>query len=141
MERENIKAVLVRYATALDMKDWDLLDKVFKEDVVVNYNNAPTLYGRQAVKKAIREYIDNPVATQHFLGNFVIEEKEAGLAYSVCQVQAFHADTKRKNAFFTLYGRYEDVLEKTKAGWLIAKRRLFTTATIGGDDIIGPIPD
>lgn len=48
-----IQNVLARYCQALDTKNFDLLDKVFLEDVEAIYPFNPDLRGVGSVKKAI----------------------------------------------------------------------------------------
>src|SRR3954462_10398858 len=55
-----IQNVLSRYCEALDTKNFDLLDKVFVEDVDGNYPFNPNLQGVKAVKEAIQNrYVGN----------------------------------------------------------------------------------
>lgn len=55
-----IQNVLSRYCEALDTKNFDLLDKVFVEDVDGNYPFNPDLQGVKAVKEAIQNrYVGN----------------------------------------------------------------------------------
>jgi hypothetical protein len=49
-----IKNVLSRYCEALDLKDFDLLNRVFLPDVVANYPFNPDLNGVNAVSKAVQ---------------------------------------------------------------------------------------
>jgi hypothetical protein len=49
-----VQNVLSRYCEALDLKDFDLLSKVFLPDVIANYPFNSNLNGVDAVSKAIQ---------------------------------------------------------------------------------------
>jgi hypothetical protein len=56
-----IRNVLSRYCQALDLKDFDLLNKVFLTDVVADYPFNSNLNGVEAVKKAIQNRYEDSV--------------------------------------------------------------------------------
>ena len=63
-----IRAVLDRYAEALDSRDWEMLDEVFAPDAVFEFGEFLTRTRAEAVAM-IRSHLDGCGPTQHLLGN------------------------------------------------------------------------
>ena len=119
-DRSDISDLLVRYATALDTRDWDLLDSCFTEDAVVDYGR---LGGRREGWAAIRSavaFIAGFDRTQHLLSNFVITI-DADEAQSSSYVHGQHVIGRE---VLTVGGVYRDRIVRTPAGWRIAHRSL-----------------
>ncbi len=70
-DRLDVIDVVNRYATALDSKDWDLLDEVFSPDVRADFGER--LEGVAAVKALVRSMLGGCGPTQHLLGNHRVE--------------------------------------------------------------------
>jgi 3-phenylpropionate/cinnamic acid dioxygenase small subunit len=119
-DRSDISDLLVRYATALDTRDWDLLHSCFTEDAVVDFDR---LGGRKDGWAAIRGAVGLVTGfdrTQHFLGNMTITI-DNDEAQASTYVQAHHVID---GDLFTVAGAYHDQIVRTPAGWRIAYRRL-----------------
>ena len=123
-DRDEITDVLIRYATALDTRDWHLFDSCFTEDAIADYG---TLGGRNQGREAIR----NAVAilagfdrTQHLIGNISITV-DADEAQAVCYLHAQHViDGGDSVELLTIGGIYRDRIIRTPIGWRIAQRKL-----------------
>lgn len=135
----DILAVLARYATALDQRDWPLLDQVFTEDVVFD-SGEWVMRSRAEAVAAIRPYLDGCGPTQHLLGNYRIQ-LAGGRARSQVYVRAFHVGTAElSSTLYEMFGEYSDELVRTQAGWRIAHRRVRLLYELGTRDVLRPGP-
>jgi 3-phenylpropionate/cinnamic acid dioxygenase small subunit len=125
-----------RYATALDTRDWSLLDEVFTIDAVGDYG-AGELKGREALRGMIRRMLGGSGPSQHLLANHRVE-LDGDAARCVCQVRAFSAGTgPATGRSYELLGAYRDQLVRTPEGWRIARRELRLHHEIGTRDVLG----
>jgi 3-phenylpropionate/cinnamic acid dioxygenase small subunit len=120
-----IHEVLVRYATAIDTHEHDLLDDVFTEDATIDYRETQ---GPSDSYPAIRTFLATAMKRfrilQHVLSNARIEV-EGDRARSKTYVRAMHGTkTPKGMKFFELGGEYVDTWVRTEAGWRIAERKL-----------------
>lgn len=119
-DRSDISDVLIRYTTALDTCDWELLDSCFTEDAVADYGK---LGGRKEGWAAIRSavaFVAGFDRTQHMLTNIVMTI-DADEAQTSSYVHAQHVIGRE---VLTVGGAYYDRVVRTPAGWRIAHRRL-----------------
>lgn len=136
-DRFEIQAVVDRYATALDRRDWDLLEQVFTRDVVFDSG--------EWVAKSLDEYVANVKTylggcgpTQHLLGNHRIE-LDGDRATCACYVRAFHLDRDRgADLTYDMGGEYRDRLERTPDGWRIVHRTLEVLYEVGSREVLRP---
>lgn len=127
--KADITEVLLRYATAIDTKDWDLFRSCFTDDVDADYGEI----GRWSDVGSITEFMaavhEAMRDTKHMLHNMVIDMIDAGHATAVTYVhtvQALAADPKQ---WVDAVGQYRDELVATPDGWRIT-RRIFTQTRI-----------
>ena len=126
-----------RYATALDSRDWALLDEVFTPDAVGDFGRG-LLTGREAVRDLVRRMLGGCGPTQHLLANHRVE-LDGDAARCVCQVRAFHAGAGAGGGgSYEIFGEYRDRLVRTPDGWRIARRELSVHHEIGTRDVLGP---
>lgn len=125
-----------RYATALDARDWALLDEVFTPDVVCDLAGRRVV-GREALRDVVRRALGGSGPTQHLLANHRVE-LDGDSARCVCQVRAFHAEAgPPTGATYELLGEYRDRLVRTPVGWRIAGREMAIHHEIGTRDVLG----
>jgi 3-phenylpropionate/cinnamic acid dioxygenase small subunit len=132
-DRFAITEVLTRYATALDHRDWALLDELFTADVEWVFGGR-SLHGIDAVRNMIRTHLDGCGQTQHLLANFRIELAGAR-AESVHSVRAFHAGEGDQR--YELFGEYRDALERRPEGWRVTRREMWVSREIGDRSLLG----
>ena len=127
-DRMAIAEVLYRYATALDTRNWDLLRTVFTEDGVYVMGQRGTLTGVGSIAEKLTEVIGGLRATQHLIGNEVIEV-DGDSARCTSYVRAQHYQTGHDTGGNTLDmgGTYVDHLTRTPQGWRITRRVLEIT--------------
>ena len=85
-ERSGVVDVSIRYAQAVDERDWELLAGVFTRDVEVSYSSGNHVEGRDAVVAQVRAALEGCGPTQHLIGNHVVE-LDGDRARSSCYVR------------------------------------------------------
>jgi 3-phenylpropionate/cinnamic acid dioxygenase small subunit len=126
-DRLAISDLLIRYATALDGRDWELLASCFTDDATLDYDTSGT-YGRDAFVEHLRVALARMKATQHFVTNHVIST-DGDRAQSTSYVIAQHV--RGSDATFTLGGTFSDDLVRAGSEWRIASRRFVTSWKAG----------
>ena len=126
-DRLAISDVLIRYATALDGRDWELLASCFTDDATLDYDTSGT-YGRDAFVEHCRAGLARMKATQHCVTNHVIST-DGDRAHSTSYVIAQHV--RENDVTFTLGGTYSDDLVRAGTEWRIASRRFVTSWKAG----------
>jgi len=135
-DRAEVIDTVNRYATALDSRDWALLDEVFTPDAVGDFG-AGVLNGREALRDLMKRMLGGSGPSQHLLGNHRVE-LDGDRARCVCQVRAFSAGTgSAASRHYELLGEYRDQLVRTPDGWRIARREMTVRHEIGTRDVLG----
>jgi hypothetical protein len=126
-ERE-ITALLTRYATGIDTRDWPLFEACFAEDARTDYGN----FGKWTSAAQISDFMQRAHAevghTLHRLSNFTIAAQGEGAA-ARCYVDALLMPLATGGQVHRGIGYYDDELVRTERGWRI-KRRRFTAVQI-----------
>jgi hypothetical protein len=127
-ERRAIVETLLRYCTAIDTRDWELLGDVFLPNARVDYRGAggPILSGAE-VPSWLEQRMAGFQILQHFLSNVQVSQ-EGEIVRSSAYVLAVHgySDSEGEMRFFDLGGEYQDRLVETSAGWRVSERALVT---------------
>ena len=124
-DRLEIHDVLVRYASAIDHRCWDELDKVFTEDAVLDYRSAGGIRGSF---DEVRDWLSTVLTvftwTQHLVVNHIVDlapGADAAISHSL-----FHnpngTEIDGKPWLFVVGGAYHDRLVRTGQGWRIRHR-------------------
>lgn len=136
-DHQEIVAVCVRYATALDRRDWGLLRTCFAPDVVAAYQGIGTLEGYQAVEDVCRRALEPLAASQHLLGNHDVTV-DGDVAHCSTYFQAQHVRPGTEGGdLYVVAGTYTDRMTRGDAGWRIAHRRLDVVWTDGNTAVLG----
>jgi hypothetical protein len=125
LDRQEIDDLLTRYATAVDGRDWTLLDAVFSEDAVLDYRSAGGIRGPYAeVRQWLSEVLPIFTWTQHLVVNRAIDVHEGGRSARSCSI--FHNPNQilidGEPWSFTVGGRYHDRFERLTEGWRVTVR-------------------
>lgn len=120
-----IEAVLNRYATSLDSKQYAGLKDVFTSEVLVNYiGMGVECSGVDSVIELVSGVLNQCGNTQHILSNFRIDV-QGDRATASCYLQAIHVGLGDcSDQLLTVWGEYRDELQKTGDGWRISYREL-----------------
>lgn len=129
-ERMAVSDVLHRYATAIDTRDFKLLEQVFDEKVETDF----TSFGGKAAIFSRDEWIDNVRrtvggldVTQHLTGNHV-HRIEGDRAHLTAYLQALHRySASHADPDYIIGGYYDIDLARRPEGWRITHYKLTTT--------------
>jgi 3-phenylpropionate/cinnamic acid dioxygenase small subunit len=129
VEHEEIVAVLVRYARAVDAKDWELLRTCFTGDATSDYGDIGSWNGVDELVTFMESAHAGMGPTQHLLSNFQIEVEDRR-ATSLTYVHAVTVLASHPDDWIDTIGAYEDRLRRGADGWQIDHRRFRTTRTL-----------
>jgi 3-phenylpropionate/cinnamic acid dioxygenase small subunit len=136
MDREAIGAVCVRYATALDQRDWSLLAECFEPDAVGDYGDLGRLDGYGEIERTCRAALEPLTASQHLVGNIAVD-LDGDAARSTCAFQAQHVRPGTPGGdLFVVAGNYRDRFVRRDDGWRIAHRRIEVVWTDGNSAVL-----
>lgn len=128
--------LLIQYATALDSRNWKLLEQCFLPDAVADYGEVGCHEGYPAIETAVRYFLEGLDSSQHLLGNYVVDIK-GDRARTTCYLHAQHyLENTAGGDTYTVGGTYEDEIIRTRDGWKIKHRKLITTWVEGNHDVI-----
>lgn len=128
-DRCDITEVLIRYATGIDRRDWELFRTVFSPDCVLDYGSIGVWHGIEEVLSFMRQSHNAAGHTLHRIGNIsaTVDGDRAHATSYVDAVIMSPDGTSGVNAV----GFYDDELIRGGTGWQI-QRRHFTSVRIGG---------
>ncbi len=139
LDRQAVVDVCVRYATALDRRDWDLLRTCFTPDAEGDYAGIGALHGYQELEDVCRRALEPLAASQHLLGNFAVDVVgDEATAASYFQAQHVKPGTPGGDNYIVA-GTYDDRHVRIEHGWRIAHRRLTVTWTDGNADVLASL--
>jgi 3-phenylpropionate/cinnamic acid dioxygenase small subunit len=124
-DRLAISDAIVRYAWAIDEKDWAALDTVFLPDAHLDYSSNPG--GIAGPYGEVRQWLETSLApfpvTQHLVTNIDVRVDGDRATSRTMVYNPMGAATREGPLhFFFLGGRYDDEWARTPDGWRIAKR-------------------
>ncbi len=125
-DRMEIQDLLVRYAHAVDTRDWPLFRGLFTEDAVVDYT---AFGGPRGPVEAVIAFLDQVLplftATQHLVANCAITlDGDLATARTMCHnpmaLPPTGAGGQPRLLVCGLW--YRDTLRRTPDGWRLAER-------------------
>ena len=135
-DRADIVDVCVRYARALDRRDWELLRTCFVPDVGVEYEGMDPIKGYDALDRVCRDALEPLDVSQHLLGNFTVE-LDGDVAGCECYLHAQHVRAGTPGGDqYVVAGTYRDALRRDRDGWLITHRTLDVAWTAGNPAVL-----
>ena len=136
-DRAAIVDLCVRYARALDSRDWQLLRTCFVPEVEVEYEGMEPIAGYDALEGVCRDVLGPLTASQHLLGNFSVDV-DGDHAGCQCYLHAQHVrEGVSGGDKYIVAGTYTDRLRRMPDGWRITHRRLDVVWTDGNDAVLG----
>lgn len=128
--------VQLRFASAVDGRDWEALERCFAEDVEAVLPLTGAHSDRSSMIARIAEVVDRLDATQHFLSNHQIDRHGDGMQ-ARCYVIATHVRTTvDRELHFTFGGRYDDYIVDQGGPLRIARRQLTVVWRDGDPSIL-----
>ena len=140
-DRAAITDVLHAYARLVDERDFTAVATLFTDDCVAEYGirETDTMRSSAAVADWLTRMLADGTPTSHHISNVQIRFPDADHAESICYVHAWHG-APGTAAGPVILARYVDSLERTRAGWRIAHRRMLAHGLIGfPDGILRPL--
>ena len=124
-DRVEIDDLLIRYASAIDARDWALLDTVFTIDAALDYRSAGGICGPYpAVRDWLASVLPMFTWTQHLILNRSVtigdDGEEAQARSAFLNPNQLLVDDRAWR--FTVGGAYHDGLIRTDDGWRISSR-------------------
>jgi 3-phenylpropionate/cinnamic acid dioxygenase small subunit len=136
LDERAIADVCVRYATAIDDRDWERLRSCFLPEAVGLYHADRVLTGYPAIEEALRTAVTPLSRTQHLVTNVTVVV-DGDEATSRCYLHAQHVRVGLPGGeSFVIAGRYRDRFMRTDDGWRIRKRRLDRWWTSGNPAVM-----
>lgn len=132
---EQICDLLVRYATGIDSRNWELFSTCFTEDCALDYGDLGSWENRASITEFMRRSHSGP--SMHRLSNFAITV-EGAQARARSYVDAIVQGPGGHSGAHSI-GYYDDELIRTAEGWRIATRR-YTTVSLKFLGLLGIIP-
>src|SRR4249919_1819233 len=126
--------VMNQYTTALDTRNWEMLEATMAPDGQADFGNLAgvgVLDSPKALVDLCRRSLQDLRATQHLQGNFMVMV-EGDTAQASCYLQANHFQEGLPGGdTFVVWGKYRDDFVRTENGWRIKKRYLDTISAGG----------
>jgi 3-phenylpropionate/cinnamic acid dioxygenase small subunit len=119
--RADVAEVLVRYATGIDSRDWDLLRTCFTDDCEADYGAVGAWHGADEITTFMRETHEPLGHTLHRITNQTVHP-DGGRARARSYVDAL-VMLPDNTSGTRATGYYDDELIRTDTGWKIARRR------------------
>lgn len=139
LDQSNISAVMNKYCTAIDLRDWGLLASCFSEDLVADFRSfgaSELVKGRDAWVAAVRGTVGGLDATQHLTSNHVYELKGDDANFTA-YVQAVHVLANEfGDSEYTIGGYYKCSLTRREDDWAIKNYSLNVTWQRGNRHIL-----
>ena len=129
VDRQEVVEALIRYATAIDTKDWGLLRTCFADDATSDYGDIGSWRDAGGLVEFMEEAHAGMGPTQHLLSNFQVEV-DGDRASSVTYVHSVTVLASHPDDWIDTIGIYEDRLRRGPDGWLIANRTFRRTRMI-----------
>ena len=145
VDRSEIEAVQLRYATGVDSRDWKLFRTCFADEIEGDYSSVfgtpPARLGADEFVAMIAPVMSALTATQHMMTNFAITFDDVDHATVVAYVRAIHHNAAADGGTEqTVYGYYTNAFVRTDDGWRISKVKLTSRIQTGNPGVFGALP-
>jgi ketosteroid isomerase-like protein len=123
LDREAIRDTLLRYASTIDVKDWDGLRQVFTEDAVIRLVDQQPKQGIDEILAYIQHRTRRREWQHHLLSVYHVD-----IAGDDAEALTYHTSHQRTagkpDHVLVLVARYRDRLRRTGEGWKITEKSL-----------------
>ena len=128
-----IERALIRLARAMDDRDWTQVSDIIAEDATGDLGTG-TLHGSAAIVELVRSFLDNCGATQHLLGNVLVDVC-GDHATSRAYVHDLHLSGRSPAKAFHTLGDYHDRWERRSGEWRLVERIKRNRASVGSLEV------
>src|SRR5258708_18357894 len=124
VDKSAIHELLVRYAYAVDFRDWKSYEQVFTKDAIIDYT---AFDGPRGSVQTAMEYLKKALmpfeSSQHTISTVLIDLKgDTAYSRSICQCPMVLRSANGKTHVFFCGLWYRDVIVRTSDGWRIKQR-------------------
>lgn len=134
--QREIENRLIRFARAMDYKDWAAFDGLIAEDAVADMGTG-LLQGRAAIVDIMRLYLERCGTTQHLLGNILVEvDGDQAISHAYVHDNHLPANGATSPTFYTL-GDYHDRWKRVDGHWWMVERIKDNRANVGSMSVFG----
>ena len=137
-DTEAITALLVRYATAVDTRDWDLFRACFTGDAVTDYESVGAWTNLGELSAFMEDAHVGFGDSNHMLTNVAVDV-EGDTATARCYVHVVLTFLDAGAGWVDVVGRYDDTLVRNPSGWRIATRTFRVTRMVSGGRVPGGV--
>jgi len=139
LDRQAISDTVIRYATGIDMRQWDVYRACFCDEIEIDFTSfgggAPVTVSADDWVLQVRSTLSGFAATQHMSTNHVISVGgDEATCVSYMQAQHYLPNDKGDGTL-TLGGFYTNSLVRIDGGWKICRCQLTVTWTTGNRHI------
>ena len=139
LDRQAISDTVIRYATGIDMRDWEAYRSCFTDEVEIDFTSwgggEPSTMRGDDWTAGVRAGLSGFSATQHISTNHVITiDGDEATCVSYMQAQHYLPNAEGDNTL-TLGGYYTNTLVRADDGWRIRRCQLTVTWTTGNKHI------
>jgi hypothetical protein len=125
--QQELMDVVLRYATGIDTRDWQLLRTCFTDDCQADYGDVGTWDSGDAVTAYMEQVHADCGHTMHWIGNHVVHADGDGYtARTYVEAIVLRGDNQKG---FQFYGYYDDRFVQSDKGWKISSRTFRPTVT------------
>ena len=140
VDRAEISDVVHRYATGLDMGDWELYRSIFTDEIEMDFTSVGIRQGSYKASQWVadaKRLFAGFAATQHTSSNHVHDIRgDEATCISYMQAEHFVEGVEDgSDDRWTLGGYYTNELVRTSDGWKIRKLTLTVTWSRGNPDV------
>lgn len=120
--RDEVGEVLVRYASGIDRRDWELFRRCFTPDCLADYGDIGTWHGVDEITAFMTSSHELCGHTLHRITNIAVDRSEDGVQ-ARSYVDALIMGPDNRDGICAV-GYYDDHLVRSEsAGWQITRRR------------------
>lgn len=124
IDRSEIEELIVRYATAVDTRDWPLLGQVFADGAEIDYRpNGGPMSTYPAVVELLSVSLEPFAATQHVMTNFAIDVRGDDATVRFYRVGHMVMIIDGDEVMLDEGGFYDLVVRRDAAGWRVTSLR------------------
>ena len=127
-DRLQIDDLMIRYATGIDTKDWDLFRSCFTADVDADYGPIGHWHGVEEITAFMVDAHRTMPRTNHMMSNIMVR-LDGDTATARTYVHVVLIANAEPRTVIDSVGSYDDDLVRTADGWRIARRRFTETRT------------
>jgi 3-phenylpropionate/cinnamic acid dioxygenase small subunit len=134
VDEYEIAKLVIRYATALDTRDWQLLSTTLAPEIIFTPDGFEPLVGYEAIRTAVSSALEGQ-DSQHYVTNMssdVVGDEATSRSY--LQAQHIRNGTVGGSTYLVA-GVYDDQLRRTPDGWRFTRRNLSVLWTRGNPTV------